>query len=146
MGRLYLAIGALVAGLVLVVVGILVPASLAFKLGVMVCCVAYLILGTRRGAFRRTFSTPDMSDLVSDVREHDRALRDGMWVEEFAMRDDGPRRIIGSIALVVFGLFLIQPAFYLLVRFADGAPIATAITVVGAAAGLAALLYETSAD
>jgi len=51
--------------------------------------------------------TPDMDDLVSDVREQDRALRDGVWVDEYVMLDRGPRQIVGwlvfAVALPVFG-------------------------------------------
>jgi len=66
---------------------------------------------------KRMSETPDMNDLISDVRENDRALRDGVWVEEFEMRDSGSRRIVGWIAVGMLSPVFLYVAWLVLLRF-----------------------------
>ena len=146
MPRQYVRFGVLGLGIALVMVGMLRPSNTAFVLGALLSGVGYSLLAIRKGALRRSLQTPEMSDLVSDVREQDRALRDGMWIDEYAMRDAGPRRIMGYVAICLIGLFLIQPAYYLLARMAASAPLTTAAVVLVLAIGLAAMLYTPERD
>lgn len=93
-----------------------------------ICLVALSRSGSR--ASRRVLDTPDMTRVVSDVREGDRALRDGTWLTEFGMLDDGPRRIIGSVAVVLMVLILATPAFYMIGAFSAQAPWLTGAAIV----------------
>jgi len=79
--------------------------------------------------------TPDMDELVSDVREQDRALRDGVWVDEYVMLDRGPRQIVGwlvfAITLPVFGFVVLVVLRKVVVRTPAVGVVLAAVALLG---------------
>jgi hypothetical protein len=118
------------------------PFAVAFAL----CAFGYWLLARsypRRPSGRSVNDSVDMSALASDVREHDRAFRDGTWTAEYWIQDNAPRRIIGWAAVVVAVPDLSQPVFYVLANLTAKSPLLTSVAIVAVALGIAGVIVRS---